>query len=479
MTAEHRGTVFVSGVFNVLHPGHVRLLRFARSMGERLVVGVLSDSLAEGVATMHEAQRREAVESLRVVDEAVVIHDSVDAAIERLRPSVVVKGREHQSTKNSEEEILERIGGRLVFSSGDSFFNVTDMISDDAARDSPSWLRLCGDFMRQHSITKSRLESIVREMQRLRVLVVGDVIVDEYISCHPLGMSREDPTLVVAPIETRRFIGGAAIVAGHAGRLGKSATIHSVCGPDEKADFLRGELAQVGVRQVFHEDLSRPTTTKQRFRAGGKTLLRVSHLRQDEISEELQGLVLSQLQSDLVEHELLIFSDFNYGVLPQNLVERLSSMGRSAGLVLAADSQSSSQVGDVSRFVGMDIITPTEYEARVAVRNFDDGLVVLADQLRQKSRARLVLMTLAEDGLFIRGTSGKSAMTDQLPALNPNPMDVAGAGDSLLVVSSMALATGASNSEAALLGSIAAALQVAVTGNRPLSPESLLEAINR
>jgi len=188
--------------------------------------------------------------------------------------------------------------------------------------------------------------------------------------------------------------------------------------------------------------------------------------------------MVAAIQSAVVTHDLLIFSDFNYGVLPQPLVDHLTALGSASGLVMAADSQTSSQVGDVSRFVGMNLLTPTEYEARVAVRNFEDGLVVLADQLREKARAESVLMTLAEDGLFIRGASHSSpATTDRLPALTGQAKDVAGAGDSLLVVASMAMAAGADYNEAALLGSIAAAIQVSQTGNRPLQPSQLLKAI--
>lgn len=146
---------------------------------------------------------------------------------------------------------------------------------------------------------------------------------------------------------------------------------------------------------------------------------------------------------------------------------------------MAADSQASSQIGDISRFVGMSLVTPTEYEARVATRNFEDGLVVLADQVRQKAQADLVLMTLAEDGVFVRGATDPTAAatTERLPALNSTPVDVAGAGDSLLVVASMALSIGATMYEAALLGSMAAAVQVSRTGNRPIRPDSLAELL--
>lgn len=471
-------TVFVSGIFNVLHPGHVRLLRFARSLGTELIVGVLADGLAGEAATLPEQQRIEAVESLKMVDRSVVVRDSVVDAISRLKPAIVVKGREHRLAANPEESALREYGGALIFSSGDSFFYVTDVEADSSNRWGAQHLDLPASFMKHHGITRSRLADILYRVANIRVLVVGDVIVDEYVSCHPLGMSREDPTLVVTPVDTHRFIGGAAIVAGHAGSLGQSSTLFSVTGNDEQGSYLREELDRLGVQHAIRADQGRPTTTKQRFRASGKTLLRVSHLRQDGISESLQKELEFEVRDSLGTHDLLIFSDFNYGVLPQPFVDHLTAAAGSAGLVLAADSQTSSQVGDISRFTGMDLITPTEYEARVAMRNFEDGLVVLADQLRDKARAGTVLMTLAEDGLFIRGASDSSpATTDRVPALNAKPKDVAGAGDSLLVVAAMALAAGANYNEAALLGSIAAALQVSETGNRPLDRTRLLEAL--
>jgi len=274
-------------------------------------------------------------------------------------------------------------------------------------------------------------------------------------------------------------VGGAAIVAAHAANFGGKAILHTVTGPDSKATFLADELASFGVEAYLHTDESRPTTTKQRWRAGGKTLLRVSHLHQDPISAALQWEILDGVALNIDQCDVLIFSDFNYGVLPQAFVDRLTDLGRRHNVIMAADSQSSSQIGDISRFVGMNLVTPTEYEARVATRNFEDGLVVLADQVREEAQASLVLMTLAEDGVFMRGTTDASApaVTEQLPALNSTPEDVAGAGDSLLVGAAMALASGATIYEAALLGNLAAAVQVSTTGHVPISLASMAELL--
>lgn len=471
-------TVLVSGYFRVLHPGHVRLLRFAKSLGDRLIVAVLSDDPNGSGAEIAGHQSLEAVQSLRMVDSAFVTQGPIEEVIQRLQPDIVVKGREHRFLINPEESILLKYGGRLVFGSGDSFVSEAELIKGEWNPPSNFPLELPHEFMSHHQISRERLASLVEQMGDLSVVVVGDVMVDEYVTCHALGMSREDPALVVTPLERRQFIGGAAIVAGHAARLGRVSSIFSIVGLDDQADFLRNQLSELGVDHFLSDDLGRPTTTKTRFRVGGKTLLKVSSLRHDPISESLQDQMYRDISSVVANSDLLIFSDFNYGSLPQPLVRRVTELGRSAGLKMAADSQSSSQIGDITRFIGMDILTPTEYEARVAMRNFEDGLVVLADLLREQASADAVLMTLAEDGLLIRGNSSvASVTTERLPALNPNPIDVAGAGDSLLVISSMARACGATFDEAALLGSIGAALQIAVTGNRPLSPESLMAAI--
>jgi bifunctional ADP-heptose synthase (sugar kinase/adenylyltransferase) len=203
-------------------------------------------------------------------------------------------------------------------------------------------------------------------------------------------------------------------------------------------------------------------------------------LHQGAISQELQKSVLEHAEAEIAEADLLIFSDFNYGCLPQSVVEKIVAMAKTRGVMTAADSQSSSQVGNIGRFRDMDLITPTEREARISARNQEDGLVVLAEQLRQQSNARNILLKLGEEGVLVHAGSDPhdSWMTDRLSALNTSPKDVAGAGDSLLVASAGVLATGGSIWEAACLGSIAAAVQVGRVGNTPIQAGELLRELN-
>jgi rfaE bifunctional protein kinase chain/domain len=292
-------------------------------------------------------------------------------------------------------------------------------------------------------------------------------------------MSQEDPTIVVTPVDVVRFIGGAGIVAAHAAGLGASVQYVSVTGKDLVRDFALAELTSMGVIARLLVDDSRPTTLKQRYRCNGKSMLRVSHLHQGAISLALQKEMLVEIEQAMDGADLLVFSDFNYGCLPQPLVEQIISMARNKGVMLAADSQSSSQVGDISRFSGMNLITPTEREARISTRNREDGLVILAEQLRQQASAHNILLKLGEEGLLIHAGNGKADdwLTDRVDALNSSPKDVAGAGDSLLITSAMTLACGGNIWEAACLGSLAAAVQVGRVGNTPLLVKELIQEL--
>ena len=226
-------------------------------------------------------------------------------------------------------------------------------------------------------------------------------------------------------------------------------------------------------------DQNRPTTLKQRYRCKGKSLLRVSHLHQDAISLELQNEIYTNFTKIVDNLDLLVFSDFNYGCLPQKLVDKIITLSKNKGIIIAADSQSSSQVGDIARFKDMDLITPTEHEARVSTRNQQDGLVILAEELMKNANAKNILLKMGEEGFLIQSNNSKW-QTDKIAALNQNPKDVSGAGDSLLITSSMILACGGDIWDASLIGSLAAAIQVSRLGNTPLKIDELkLELKNK
>ena len=467
--------VFVFGDFNIVHPGHLRLLRFAAECGDYLAVGVLSDGVTAG-AILKEAERLEGVSAISWVSHAFILDEKPGEFIAKLRPDIVVKGSEHKATNNPELSAIQSYGGQLLFGSGDTSFSSIELIQNETRVVNHSSIKRPTAFIKRHGLSSIDLHTVLDRMAELRVCVIGDTIVDEYIQCDPLGMSQEDPTIVVMPIMADKFLGGAGIVAAHARYLGaQSVDFVSVIGTDDTGQFVAEKLKGYGLKSHLLMDSSRPTTLKKRYRVGNKTLLRVSHLRQHKISEELQRRAIQHIREIISNVDLLIFSDFNYGVLPQELVSEIIDECRRRNIMMVADSQSSSQVGDVSRFKGAVLLTPTEREARIALGNYDDGLVVIADKLRRKANAENVVITLGAEGILahVKITQQGQWHTDRLESLNVAPKDPAGAGDCLLVCTAMSMALGQSIWASLYLGSLAAACQVGRIGNVPLSADEL------
>lgn len=248
----------------------------------------------------------------------------------------------------------------------------------------------------------------------------------------------------------------------------------SVTGNDPAGRYAHQLLDQYGVKFICPEDPGRPTTVKQRFRCNGKTVFRVSHLRSDSISREIQSALIDCLTQFCEETDVLIFSDFNYGVVSEAFFKACKHLNWKRDCIQVADSQTSSQIGDLSKYKDLTSIYATEHEARVSLKDKDSGLVVLANDLLTQSRANNLYLKLGADGvLLLAPRELRSNRPEMIPALGRTVLDTAGAGDSFLAGSALSAAAGADPIEAAIIGSLTAAIQVARVGNRPVNAAEL------
>ena len=246
---ENGRIAFVSGNFNVLHPGHLRLLKFAAENADFLVVGINPDG-TPGVAVPAE-MRLEGLQAVAIVRHSLILQEAPERFIARLKPEIVVKGKEHEAQLNPEKNVVEAYGGKLLFSSGEIQFSSLGLLHNEYRQTVYSSIRPALDYPERHGFTMAGLKSVLSKFAGIRVLVVGDLIVDLYITCDPLGMSQEDPTIVVTPIEQKTFVGGAGIVSAHARGLGADVHFVSVTGNDQNADFARDALSADGIKNLF------------------------------------------------------------------------------------------------------------------------------------------------------------------------------------------------------------------------------------
>ena len=477
MIANKVKNVFVSGKFAVIHSGHIRLFMYAKTIGINLTVALDTD----GLNSAEIEWRTSFLKNQEFVDEVVLFNADIEKTILQLKPDIVIKGSEFSSRINIESEIVSTYGGELIFSSGSTFFSEKDLLSSDEIISADYSEKIPKDFLKRNGIELSDITQQILKFNDVKVCVIGDVIIDEYINCHPLGMSREEPNIVVTPIDSQKFLGGAGIVAAHTVGLGATTNLITITGRDEAGSWAVSKAVEYGITVKSIEDKTRPTNLKQRYKAGVQTLLKISHLSQDKVSNVIQNQIINEFEKIAPGVDLLILSDFSYGVLTNEVTTKLIQIAKLNGLVIAADSQTSSQLGDLSQFSNVDLVTPTETEARLELKDQVSGLAVIADQLRSKINSQSIIIKLGADGLVINGTKsdGTILSLDALPSFNQNPVDVSGAGDSLLAAASLAITIENNLAKASLIGSLAAAIQVGRVGNLPIEKEKIISLIKK
>jgi len=477
--AQAKGSrrVLCHGKFEVLHPGHTRHLEWASRQGEVLFV-TLAENGAEWASSVPIETRLETIAALSMVDYVAKV-PCLDASrsVAVLRPDILVRGVEYRTFRRHfterEKAELAKYGGQLLFSSGSAGFGNSSGDDRDPTGRSARQASLLNLIERQ-DLKITHLEEALTAFSQLEVAVVGDCIVDEYIFCDALGMSAEDPVIVVRPRTTERFVGGAAIVAEHAQSLGAKAHYFSVVGDDSASEHVREHADKSGVDYHLFTDTSRPTTVKQRFLASQKKLLRVSYLEERAISESLADELLTALEQQIAELDLIILSDFSYGVNSTQVRDAVCALARKHGVKVTADVQCSSQIATVARYKNIDLVTPTEREARMSLLDMDSGLTDIGLRLLDQTGNKDLVIKLGENGLLILNGQRedgvlKDARTEYLTSFAEEVRDPMGAGDAFLAACSLALAAGADIFEASILGNVAAAVEVLRVGNVPVT----------
>jgi rfaE bifunctional protein kinase chain/domain len=234
------------------------------------------------------------------------------------------------------------------------------------------------------------------------------------------------------------------------------------------------ELKAQGIGDALTRDLSRPTTFKKRYVVENQKLFRVSRLEQHNLDPAIETQVIAKLEALAPQAQGIVVSDFVYGVVTPRVLEAVQALARRHGLLLFGDLQCSSQVGSITRFQHFSLLCPNERELRLALQDKDSGLENLSQQLLERTHCERLLLKLAAEGFIAYDRDGDGSMRSQpFPALSVNPLDVAGAGDSVLAVMATGLASRQAMMTTAALACCMAALAVETMGNTPISAEAL------
>jgi len=471
------------GGFSVIHPGHLRYFRQAKELGEKVHVALEGVVDNHGPKSFSVESRAEALASLDIIDKVIILDDGSLLDFVRIStPAVLVLGKEFELERAFQvREVVEFLGtvhSQVFYAAGEVQY--ADVTVFNGKENELAEKRL-SEFK---EILKANEINLLPLLDRLfaepsRILVIGDTIIDRYIACDAMGMSAEAPVIVVKELEERSYLGGAGVVAAHTNGLIGQCSYLSVVGDDEQKNWVERELERIGIDSTLFTDARRPTTVKTRYMVDKQKLFRVSKLTEHSIPSALENKIIQKIDQILPSFDGVIISDFGYGMLTRKVLERVLQVARQNNVAVFGDVQSSSQIGNVLKLRNIDLISPTEREARIALGNQDDGIERVANLLQTATEARYLVIKLGADGFVTYGPADESGERSRqsFPALTINPVDVTGAGDTLLAVMGCALASGVGLLPAAALASCACATAVRSLGNHPVTQSRLREFI--
>ena len=473
--------IMCHGTFDLVHPGHIRHLMYAKSKADVLVVSLTSDAYI-GKANFRpfvpQELRAMNLAALEVVDYVVIDHHPTPLEqIRCLQPDFFAKGYEYSKEglhpKTREElAVLEAYGGELIFTPGDVVYSSSALIEAGPPKLSTEKLMT---LMEPEGITFDDLRRALTSFGGIRVHVVGDTIVDSYTYCTVISAMAKTPTLSVKHDRQVDFVGGAGIVAKHLREAGASVTFSTVLGDDPLKDFVLNDLAAQGVECAPCIDHARPTTQKNVLIAANHRLLKVDRLENLPIADKLLEQLKAQVSS--LRADAYVCSDFRHGIFTAQTIPQLTS-AIPTGALRAADSQVASRWGNILDFVDFDLVTPNEREARFALGDQDSVIRPLALELYKKARCKTLILKLGDRGVMtyrapdpdVRSFFTVDSFVDQV-------IDPVGAGDALLAYSTLALVATQSCVIASILGSMAAAVACEHEGNTPVAPADVLKKL--
>lgn len=471
LKAENKKVIHCHGVFDPLHVGHIRHFEEARQFGDVLVVTVTPDCFVNKGPhrpVFPQSLRAEAIAALQVVD-FVAVNEWPMAieTIKLLRPDVYVKGSEFRNGQDRlgaislEEEAVRSIGGKLGFTD-DLTFSASNLVN----RHFPVFPREVTDYLVSFAsrFTTGQVLSYLEQARPLRVLVVGEAIIDRYVYCEAIGKSSKEPTLVVKHLSEEKFAGGSLAVANHMANFSNHVSLVTTLGAVESQEgFIRSRL-NAGISASFLHRADSPTIVKTRYIENYffQKLFEVYDINDAHPSEADNQALCNQLHGRLGEYDLVVVFDFGHGMLSQEAVRVLCD---EAPFLVVNTQSNAGNLGyhSISKYSRADFICLTEAETRLESRDRRGDLRAMALEISGKLGCERMIVTRGNRGCLCY--SKQDGFAD-VPAVSLKVVDRIGAGDAFLSLAALAAYQNAPMEVIGFIGNVAGAEAAATVGHR-------------
>ena len=484
LKGKGRTIVHCHGVFDLLHPGHIKHFQAARKLGDVLVVTVTPDEYVNkgpGRPVFNQRLRLESIAALECVDYVALNRwPSAEETIRRLKPDIYVKGSDYaESNKdltgkiNDERRAVESVGGRIHFTD-EVTFSSTRLVNAFFSVYPEEAGRFLEGFRRRHSA-----ESVIGRLQELagtRALVIGDAIIDQYAYCQPMGKAGKESVLVARHLSQEEFAGGALACANHLAGFCREVTLVTGLGRGNSREKFIRERLRPNIKPVFFSRSDAPTVVKRRFVEPPflSKLFEICYLNDANLPAEVEKRLAAFLERELPRYDLVVAADFGHGFITPATVGLL---GRRAPFLALNTQTNSANSGYnlVTRYRRADYICVDEPEMRLANQDRFGRLEKIIQETGKRLDCRRIIVT--------RGLHGSIAYAGgrkfyQVPVFSREVVDRIGAGDAYFSVTAPGVKSGWPMDLVGFVGNAVGALAVRIVGNRsPVEPANLYKFI--
>lgn len=484
LRANNKKTVLCHGVFDLLHIGHIRHFEQAKRLGDTLVVTVTPDKYVNKGPhrpAFSEDLRAEAIAALDCVDYVAINKwPTAVETIKLLKPDIYAKGTDYKDAEKDytgkiidEEVAIKSVGGEIAFTD-DITFSSSSLIN----RYLPVFPKEVSEYLAGFSERHSSDEVLqyLENARSLKVLVVGEAIIDEYQYCESIGKSAKEPVIATRYLSTEKFAGGILAVSNHVASFCDNVGLLTFLGTeDTQEDFVRQNVKS-NVEKMFLYKENSPTIVKRRFVESYllARLFEVYVINDEELSKTESQALCTKLHDILPQYDIVIVVDYGHGMLSRNTIDVLCSQAR----FLAVNAQTNAGnmgFNTISKYPRADYVCTTEPEIRLDARSQQADLKDMILNVSQKLECGQIVVTRGKYGCL---AYNKDEGFFEVPAFAYQVVDRVGAGDAFLSVTSLCVAQKAPMEIVGFIGNVVGAEAVAIIGNRtPIERVSLLKHI--
>ena len=381
-TAKKQGKKIVHchGVFDLLHIGHIKHFNEAKSHGDILVVTVTPDEYVNkgpNRPVFTTDLRLEALAALESIDFVAKNEWSTAVkTIKAIKPDIYFKGPDYKEHKDDvtgmikeESRAIESVGGQIMYSTDIAFSSssILNRYTDLYSEEQKSFISSI-----RKAISPADVTAVVESLTDLKVLVIGETIIDQYIFCEALGKSGKEPVLVLRDLHTEKYVGGAAAVTNHLADFCSSITLISALGESgEYEDFIKENSAK-NIRFEFINKSNSPTIVKKRFvdHITNSKTLGVYSINDDTLSGKDEKKLISIISKEINKHDLVIVTDYGHGLISEKVAKKIVKKSPYTALNAQINAANSSY-HTMDNYEKIECVIINESELRHEFRNRD------------------------------------------------------------------------------------------------------------